>query len=157
MSEPRESARPVRLDRRGVLLSALVVGSAGLVVWTVYLAIALPKRYDANNWGAAWVGLDVMEVIALLATTWAAIKRRVVLVFFATAAATMLLLDAWFDVTTARSGGFLESLLGALIVEIPAALVLYWMAVATLRRATRAWLADERPLGAIEVPPIEGR
>jgi hypothetical protein len=121
----------------------LLVGSVGLMIWTIYLGWRLPQVYVSQHWKLAWVGLDTIEIIALLLTTWAAYQRRVVLIAFATAAGTMLILDAWFDVTTARSGDFRQSLLTAVIVEIPSALVLYTVAGVSLRRVVQRWHALE--------------
>lgn len=117
----------------------LVVGSLILVLWTVYLGWRLPKNYVSAHWKLAWVGIDTLEVMSLLLTTWAAYRRRVVLVVFATVAGTMFVLDAWFDVTTARSGDFRQSLVTALIVEIPAALVLFFVAARAFRRIVESW------------------
>ena len=116
------------------------MGTFGLVIWTVYLGWDLPRVYVAAHWKLAWVGLDTAQVIVLLATTWAAYKRRLVIIFFATAAATMFIIDAWFDVTTARSGALHDSVLVALCVEIPAAIVLLWVSWIATRRATDSWL-----------------
>jgi len=65
-----------------------------------------------------------------------------VLVFFADIAATLFLVDAWFDCTTARSGDLRQSLFLALIVEIPAALILYRVAWVTVRRSVAEWHND---------------
>jgi hypothetical protein len=140
-----------------VLLSLLAVGLLALVAWTIYLNWRLPKVYVSDHWRVAWVGLDVIEVIALLLTTWAAFARRVVLVIFATAGATAFALDAWFDVTTARSGDFRQSLFTALLVEIPAAVVLYVVAAVSTRRVLSAWYRHWRgepapSMWRIEIP-----
>lgn len=121
----------------------MLIGSVGLIIWTIYLGWRLPKVYVSQHWKVAWVGLDTLEVVALLLTTWAAYQRRVVLIAFATASATMLILDAWFDVTTARSGDFRQSLVTAIVVEIPAAVVLYAVAGVSLRRVVQRWHALE--------------
>jgi aryl carrier-like protein len=119
----------------------LVVGTAFLVVWTVYLGWELPRVYVAAHWKLAWVGLDSAQVIVLLLTTWAAFRRRLVVILFANAAATMFIIDAWFDVTTARSRSLHDSIISAVGVELPAAFVLIWVSWTVLRRAVGAWAA----------------
>jgi hypothetical protein len=89
----------------------------------------------ANHWALAWVGLDVAQIFMLLLCAWAAWRGRALLILFASSAGTLLLVDAWFDVTTARNGGIVQSLLLALVVEIPSAIVLFfitWRAVKEL-------------------------
>lgn len=117
----------------------MVVFSIGLMLWIVYLGWALPKVYVSQHWKVAWVGLDTFELISLILTTWAAYRRRILVIAFATMTSTAFLLDAWFDVTTARSGDFRQSLLTAVLVEIPASIVLFGVAVVALRRLVRRW------------------
>jgi hypothetical protein len=116
------------------LLSVLVVGVFLEIVWTTYLGWRLPPHYVAHHWDLAWVGLDVAEILLLLGSAWAAWRKRAVLILFAIALATLLLLDAWFDVTTAGHGDFLESALVSIFVEVPSALALLWIARRAMRR-----------------------
>jgi hypothetical protein len=69
----------------------------------------------------------------LFACAWAAWRQRAVLALFATAFATLLIVDAWFDVTTARRGNITQSVLLAVIVEIPSALLMLWVARRSLQ------------------------
>ena len=69
----------------------------------------------------------------MLLAAWAAWRRRAILGLFTSSAATMLLVDAWFDVTTARHGDELQSTLAALVIEVPSALALYWVTVRAQR------------------------
>lgn len=117
----------------------MVVFAIGLMLWTIYLGLVLPKVYVSQHWRVAWVGLDTFELISLGLTTWAAYRRRILVIAFATMTSTAFLLDAWFDVTTARSGDFRQSLLTAVLVEIPASIVLFGVAVVALRRLVRRW------------------
>jgi hypothetical protein len=112
----------------------------------MYLGWKLPPHYVAGHWALAWVGLDVAEVSMLLGAAWAAWRQRAVLIVFSIAAATMFLLDAWFDVTTAGRGGELQSVTLAVFVEVPSALVLLWVA----RRAAVRLLVTHVPEGAFE-------
>jgi hypothetical protein len=71
-----------------------------LVCWTVYLALALPGNHDARHWDLAWVGFDTALIVMLGATAWAAWFRRQILVAAALVTGTLLVCDAWFDLTT---------------------------------------------------------
>ncbi len=122
------------------MVAAVVVEMA----WTVFLGWRLPRHYIANHWRLALVGLDIAEIVMLLATAWAAWCRRATLTLFAAITGTLLVVDAWFDVTTARHGDLLQSVLLAVVVEIPAAGVMFALSSLAIRevRAARAALAD---------------
>lgn len=139
---------------RDRLLTFLTTGAILEILWTIYLGWRLPRHYDARHWDLAWVGLDVAEIVMLLAAAWAAWRRRAVLILFAIASATLLLLDAWFDVTTAGHGDFLQSLLVAIIVEVPSALALLWVARRAARRmfVTHFSANDLDPMPMRKVP-----
>lgn len=128
--------RPHYELRRSGLLTLLVVAALLEAAWTVYLGWRLPRHYVAEDWGVAWVGLDTAQVAMLLCAAWAAWRRRALLVVFTTAAGTLLLVDAWFDVLTARSGDFGQSLSFAIFLEIPWAILLYWVTYRTMRQFT---------------------
>ncbi len=138
---------------RDRLLTALVVGAFAEILWTIYLGWRLPRHYVAHHWDLAWVGLDVAEILMLLGAAWAAWRRRAVLILFAVASATLLLLDAWFDVTTAGHGDFLESVLVSLFVEVPSALVLLWIARRAARRLFMTNFYDDE-LGSLPVRKV---
>jgi hypothetical protein len=94
------------------------------IPWTFYLAVTLPTRHIAHHWDVAWVGLDSGLIIMLTATAISAyIKSRWVSIA-ATATTTLLIVDAWFDVWTARSGnGLISALVLALCIELPLAII----------------------------------
>lgn len=135
------------------LLSALVVGAFAEILWTTYLAWRLPRHYVVHHWDLAWVGLDVAEILMLLGLAWAAWRQRAVLILFATASATLLLVDAWFDVTTTGHAGLLESVLVAIIVEVPLALALLWIARRAARRLITTHFYD-RDVGSMPVRKV---
>jgi hypothetical protein len=120
---------------RWSLLRFLILGALAETLWTIYVGYELPRHYVANHWDVAWVGLDTAQVLMLGASAWAAWRRSRLLTIFATSSSTLLLLDAWFDVTTARRGDIFQSLLLAGFVEVPSALVLLWVAHRALRHA----------------------
>jgi hypothetical protein len=107
------------------VVRALTVACIALIGWIVLLGLTLPKRYDAAHWNLAWVGFDVALLIGLAATAWAAWRRRVVIVIFATITATLMCADAWFDITTARSTDLAVSIAQAVFVELPFAYFLF--------------------------------
>ncbi len=129
---------------RNPLLTVLATAALVETAWTIYIAWRLPRHYVANHWDLAWVGLDIAQVIMLLLAAWAAWRGRALLILFATAAGTLLLVDAWFDVTTTRNGGLAQSVLFALLIEIPAAVALFLITWRTIKDlANSMFVADE--------------
>jgi hypothetical protein len=111
------------------LALALIGVAIALVPWTLWLTWSLPAQHVARHWRAAWVGYDLALALLLLATGVASVRRSPQIVVAGSAAATLLLADAWFDVVTAARGGELvESVLEAVFAEIPLALVCLWIA-----------------------------
>lgn len=96
-----------------VLMSAVV-----LLPWIVYLAISLPPTASARHWPAVWVGLDAGEAIGLAATAWLALRRDRRVALVAVSTATMLVLDAWFDVCTSPPGQSYAFALIDMVVEL---------------------------------------
>lgn len=128
------TARPGSRRRRMVVVLVIAICCVLLAAWTAMLAATLPMQYRAGGWRGAWVGFDVALLIALGATGWAAWHGRQVLILCLTVVATLLLCDAWFDVVLdIRTRGFTMSLLTALAVEVPLAV----LAVLGARRLLR--------------------
>jgi hypothetical protein len=135
--------RPSRIRfPRDTLLGVLITAALLETAWIVYVGVRLPRHYVANHWDLAWVGLDVAQVVMLLASAWAAWRRRALLILFATSSGTLMVLDAWFDVTTARGGDFDQSLILALAIEIPFALGLFWVSRRTVKQLERSMPSD---------------
>ncbi|MEU0411309.1 hypothetical protein ABZ307_26295 [Streptomyces griseorubiginosus] len=112
--------RPARGTRRAGCL--LVACGLGLLPWLYVLATGLPATATAAHWPLAWVGLDALEALGLISTGLLAARgdRRHALA--ATATATLLVVDAWFDTTTAAPGGdFATAVAMALGAELPLA------------------------------------
>ena len=146
---------------RDPLLSALTLAALVETAWTIYMGWRLPRTYVANHWDLAWVGLDVSQVVMLLACAWAAWRHRAVLILFASIAGTLLLVDAWFDITTARHGDLLESVIVAVVVEVPSALVLFWVTRRTIRQFNNAAFGGTNlapvPIRRFPLPPSPQR
>jgi hypothetical protein len=142
-----ELVKPAREPENAVLVdNARVVRWAGpafvlfsliLLPWVAYLAYSLPSRQLSADYDAAWAGFDVMLLVALAATGYFALRRSRYLAMAATAAATLLAVDAWFDVMTTLPGQRLEPVVLAAGVELPLASVCVWLSFHTQHLAER--------------------
>ncbi|MFG2057878.1 hypothetical protein ACGFI9_28035 [Micromonospora sp. NPDC048930] len=121
--------------------------------WVGYLALTLPRHAVAVHYRAAWVGFDLGLVALLALTAWYAYRGDRQVALAATGTATMLAVDAWFDVVTTPAGpDLVVSVLLAVLVELPLAVVCVWIArhgdrmvARRLRQlAARAQLATDR-------------
>src|SRR5882724_6483939 len=98
-------------------LAALV-----LVPWTVFLVQSLPSTHAAAHWDIAWAGFDVGLALLLLGVAVSAWRRSPWLEGAATAAAALLVVDAWFDIMTSSSHLELGVAIGeAILIELPLA------------------------------------
>jgi hypothetical protein len=139
LTAPPIEAHP---GRRHLFLAVVTGACIGLIPWILLLAWTSPPHYVAAHWTTTWVGFDGAELVALAATAWFAWKRRQALVLAAYIAGTLLICDAWFDVTTARAGNDeLQSILAALVIELPLALMLFATATILLRMSIRRTVA----------------
>jgi len=100
------------------MVTLIAISAVVLIPWAAYLALSLPASVSARHWPAAWTGLDVVMAAGLAVTAWLAVRRDRRMVFPAVATATLLLVDAWFDVCTAPAGGPLVMALADMCVEI---------------------------------------
>jgi hypothetical protein len=109
-----------------------------LVPTIVLLVVVLPSTHQSEHWDVAWSGFDVMLALMLLAVAVTAWHGSAWLEAAAAAAATLLFVDAWFDVLTASSGTELViAIIEAVFVELPLALLCLWIT----RGAERFWSA----------------
>lgn len=124
-----------RIDRRRRWLTVGVgLASVALVPWSVYLAFTLPVHYDAHRWRGTWVGFDIVMALCLAATAVLAARRRLAFVVTATAAGTMLLVDAWFDVRSSVGADHVAALVAAVLLELPGGVLLLLGASRVVRR-----------------------
>ena len=85
-----------------------------------FLAVTLPSRHVALNWNVAWAGFDLGLAVVLSLVAYSALRQRAWVATAAGAAAALLIVDAWFDVTTAAPGwDKLEAIVLACTSEIP--------------------------------------
>ena len=111
--------------------------SVALVPWTVHLGLTLPAREVSHHNDAAWVGFDVFELMALGATGYFALRRSRYLALASASAATLLVCDAWFDVLTSPRNQVLDSIVLAVVIELPLAAVCAWLSYHTEHLADR--------------------
>jgi hypothetical protein len=112
---------------------ALVAAGLGMIPWLAGLAVMLPGRVVVNHWAAAWTGLDGLEGLSLLVTGVLLLRRDERRCLAATVAATVLAVDAWFDLSTAAPGaGQVIALAMAVLAELPMAVLCAAIALRTL-------------------------
>jgi hypothetical protein len=132
MAAARKPAKRIAIRQRAPAWTrrlglGLAVAAVLLIPWTAWLAVRLPSRHVSPHWDVAWVGFDVLLTAAIAATGIGLWKRSPFVPFSATAAATLLVVDAWFDVFTARPGELDWAILGAALVELPLAVLCFWL------------------------------
>jgi hypothetical protein len=116
---------------------AFLFCSAVLIPWIVYLGFSLPSRQVSRHYDVAWVGFDVFELITLSATGYLALRRSRYLALASASAATLLICDAWFDVLTSPRHQLLQSIVLAVVIELPLAATCGWLSYHTERLADR--------------------
>jgi predicted branched-subunit amino acid permease len=118
------------------------LGALLLVPWVALLAATLPSAHQAEHWDIAWAGFDVALALLFVAVAVAAWRRSPWLESAAAATATLLVVDAWFDVLTSSTRTeYFVSIGEAAFVELPLAVLCLLLA----RNAER-WLRG---------PPLE--
>ncbi|WP_251018813.1 hypothetical protein [Streptomyces sp. ISL-11] len=117
---PIRTAAP-RARHRRLLGYALIGSGLALVPWLYVLATGLPPTATAVHWPLAWVGLDALEAAGLVTTGLLALRHDPRRAVAATATATLLVVDAWFDTVTAAPGADFASALVMAGVELPLA------------------------------------
>ena len=129
------------LDLVGVLFAAAALI---LVPWVVFLVHALPSDHRSAHWDVAWGGFDTALALLLVGVAVAAWRRSPWLEGAATAAATLLFVDAWFDILTASSRSELvTAIVEAAVVELPIAVFCLFLARSVERRLAAAATAAE--------------
>jgi hypothetical protein len=147
LNDPRSRAR------RRVALILILACCIGLAIWIGVLAVTLPSRYRAGAWRGAWVGFDVALLASFATVAWTAWRGKQLLIVSLIVTATLLCCDAWFDLTLDwGTRGFLFSLLSALLVELPLAVLMILGARRLLRLAVGMWMTLEGQPGP--VPPL---
>jgi hypothetical protein len=114
---------------RAPFIVLMTAACLALIGWIVVLAVRLPHRYVADHWTLTWLGFDILLLVSLGLTAWLAWRQRQMVILFALIAGTLLVCDAWFDVTTASNrADLITSVLSAAFLELPLAVALFWFA-----------------------------
>ena len=125
---PRCRSTRIRLGR------AYVAAAVFMIPWVLFLARTVPAVATDRHWALAWVGVDSSEALALFATGWLLLRADNRCALAATAAAVLLLTDAWLDLTSAAPGGeLLTALAMAVFAEVPLALGCVALALRLIR------------------------
>ena len=128
---------------------AFLLCSVALIPWIVYLALSLPSRQVSSHYDVAWVGFDVFELIALGATGFFALRRSRYLAVSSASAATLLVVDAWFDILTSPGRQVIASIVLAAVVELPLAGMCAWLSYQTEHLAQRRFSVLPRQLSRL--------
>ena len=114
--------RPGRWRPAIWVVPLFAVAGIVLVPWTVFLVQSLPSTHAAAHWDIAWAGFDVGLALLLLGVAVSAWRRS-------TAAAALLVVDAWFDILTSSTRLELAvAIAEAVLVELPLAALCYLLA-----------------------------
>ncbi len=125
------AAVPLGVRRTAPRWVAPVFSAAAIAIvpWIIFLGFALPERSTDQHYNLAWVGFDVLLLFALARTALFAWKGRRQVQLPAVATATLLLVDAWFDVMTSDgTWAVTQALLFAFLLELPLAAMAFWIA-----------------------------
>jgi hypothetical protein len=135
---------PVFLSRvRRIRLGLMIGGSIAMIPWLVYLSVKLPGNYEAHRWPVTWVGFDILLVGFMLATAVLGLLRRQLLLLAAFTCGVLLICDAWFDMMTAGPKDVWLSVVTALLIEVPLAILMINGAQRILRLTMmRLWRLD---------------
>ncbi|MCX5302599.1 MULTISPECIES: hypothetical protein [Streptomyces] len=116
------TTRPARALRTPRTATVLTGAGLALLPWVVVLARTMPQTTEVSHWSTAWIGLDLMLAAGLTGTGVLLRRRDPRASPLAAATAALLVMDAWFDVTTsAGTGGQGMALLLAAGAELPLA------------------------------------
>jgi hypothetical protein len=107
----------------------LVLCGLVLVPWLVVLATG-----GAPQWTVAWIGLDALEAVGLITSGVLAMRGHRALTAAAAATATLLVVDAWFDISTSHGSALAVALVMALVAELPVAAACTVLALRALPR-----------------------
>jgi hypothetical protein len=123
IDRPFTPRRPPR--QRRVVIAIAVVSAVVLLPWVGLLSVTLQETSSGGAWRTAWVGFDFALFVGFACTGWLVWRRRQIAVVAATATASLLLTDAWFDLTLSwNTPEFTSAILTAVLIELPLTIVL---------------------------------
>jgi hypothetical protein len=127
----------------GILVS--VISCLVLAGWIIVLGFTLHRSFHAHYWRGAWVGFDIILLLAFAATGWAFWRGRQIVIACLLVTGTLLCCDAWFDVILdLGSGDIWTSVASALLVELPMAFLMF-NAARRLIRLSALFAVSQRP------------
>lgn len=104
------------------------LGALALIPWVAYLGVSLPATVRVAE-RTAWIGFDIGLMAMFALTAVLAHRRSPRVAQAATATATMLLVDAWFDIFTSGGGAALVQALQLGVVEVVCAAACIWISL----------------------------
>ena len=87
------------MELRRIIAPFFALAGIALVPWTVWLTFSLPAHHETANWRTTWAGFDIALAVSLSVTALASLRRSPWLEAAAAISGTLLLTDAWFDIT----------------------------------------------------------
>jgi hypothetical protein len=109
-----------------------VVAALLLAVAVPRLAAVTPSDHPASHLRLIWVGLDVAELVGLVATAWTLRYRSSGVAVAATYTGTLVFCDAWFNVVSS-SGGAAIAAVAMAFIELPVAALSFVVAGQEIR------------------------
>jgi hypothetical protein len=138
--------------RLGAVFSA--IACVVLAAWIVVLVLTLHKHYTATHWRLAWVGFDMVELVAFAVTAWAFWRGRQIVIACLLITGTLLCCDAWFDVILdLGTSDMWMSIASAVFIELPLAFLLL-NAARRLIRLSALVAVSERGDEAVPLPSL---
>jgi hypothetical protein len=139
--------------RFGALVS--IAACAVLAGWIIVLLLTLHRSFHAQHWKGAWVGFDLVLLLAFAATGWAFWRGRQIVIACLLVTATLMCCDAWFDVVLdLGSPDIWLSVLTAVLVELPMAVLMFNAARRLIRLSALISLTESGELaGYPDAPP----
>lgn len=143
--------------RRKRAAKVIVICLAVLVPWTIFLGFSLPDQYRAHHWRLAWAGFDCVLLLGLSLTGYLGWRRRQAVIPALIATATLLICDAWFDITLdLGTSDVWWSIASAVLIELPLAAFFlnraFNMIKLTILHAYRQLGIEEAPPSLLKVP-----
>ncbi|MEU7169836.1 hypothetical protein AB0A70_35160 [Streptomyces morookaense] len=105
-----------------LLGTVLIACGLALLPWVALLATDLPSA-------APWVGLDALETLGLVTTGVLLVRGDARHTLTAAATAPLMVIDAWFDITTSDAARLFTASAMAFCAELPLAAVCAVVAV----------------------------
>jgi hypothetical protein len=107
-----------------------------LIPWILNLASTLPERHLERHWDAVWVGFDFIMLCTIVLTLWFMFKRVIWVVVSASALGALLIVDAWFDIMTAKPGSELREAILYGVLEVSLAVLTYRLVYVMVHHTT---------------------